>query len=266
MTPADTEKMTRATIQHMKDAGLVRLAVSLDGHNKESHDKFRGVEGSFKWTMDSIRFAREIGLEVQMNTTVTRFNKHRAHDMAAILAKENPTLWSVFFLVPVGRGGRHLRISPKEHEEIFHESYDLNREMPFDIKTTAAQYYRWVMIPRAAMDRIEGVHQNGNRNNSIASSLGFNAAGSGNGSAHTVAGRSTKGVSDGRGFVFISHLGDVIPSGFLPVSASNVRNASLVDTYRDHEMFRALRRPKGYENKCGYCDYNDVYDGSRSRA
>jgi MoaA/NifB/PqqE/SkfB family radical SAM enzyme len=66
--------------------------------------------------------------------------------------------------------------------------------------------------------------------------------------------------------VFISHLGDVIPSGFLPVSASNVRNASLVDTYRDHEMFRALRRPKGYENKCGYCDYNDVYDGSRSRA
>jgi len=106
MTPADTEKMTRATIQHMKDAGLVRLAVSLDGHNKESHDKFRGVEGSFEWTMDSIRFAREIGLEVQMNTTVTRFNKHRAHDMAAILAKENPTLWSVFFLVPVGRGGR----------------------------------------------------------------------------------------------------------------------------------------------------------------
>lgn len=266
MTPAGTEKMTRATIQRMKDAGLVRLAVSLDGHDKESHDKFRGVAGSFEWTMNSIRFAHKIGLEVQVNTTVTHFNKDRVREIATILAEENITLWSVFFLVPVGRGGRHLMISPKGHEEVFHELYDLSREMPFDIKTTAAQHYRRVMMQRAAMDRIEGVHRNGNGSGPLASSPGFNAAGGHNGSAHTTAGRASKGVNDGRGFVFISHIGDVMPSGFLPVSAGNVRNASLVDIYRDHEMFRALRRPEGYENKCGYCDYNDVCGGSRSRA
>jgi AdoMet-dependent heme synthase len=264
MTPAGTEKMTRAIIKRMKDSGLVRLAVSLDGHDKESHDKFRGVEGSFEWTMNSIRFAHEIGLEVQVNTTVTHFNKDRVRDIAAILAEESITLWSVFFLVPVGRGGRHLMISPKGHEEVFHELYDLSREMPFDIKTTAAQHYRRVMMQRTAMDRIEGVHQNGSA--PLASAPGFNATGGQGGSAHTTAGRASKGVNDGRGFVFVSHLGEVMPSGFLPVSAGNVKNASLVDIYRNHEMFRALRRPEGYENKCGYCDYNDVCGGSRSRA
>ncbi len=269
MTPAGTEKMTRETILRMKEAGLVRLAVSLDGHSCESHDKFRGVEGSFDWTMDSIRIARGIGLEVQVNTTVTRFNQDRIRKIAEMLAGEDIALWSVFFLVPVGRGVKHYMVTPKKHEAVFHELYDLGRTMPFDIKTTAAQHFRRVLMQRAALDRRRGAPGNGGGPRPLASAPDFSANPAGNGPTGTGpagAGRAAKGVNDGMGFVFISHLGDIMPSGFLPVAAGNVRRDSLSGIYRDHEMFRALRQPKGYAGKCGYCDFQDVCGGSRSRA
>ncbi|MEE9255996.1 MAG: TIGR04053 family radical SAM/SPASM domain-containing protein [bacterium] len=253
MTPAGTEKMTREKIREMKEAGLARLAVSLDGHDRESHDRFRGVAGSFDWTMNSIRWARAIGLEVQVNTTVTRFNEGKLGEIASMLAREDIALWSVFFLVPVGRGLAHHMVSPKKHEEIFHQLCELGREMPFDIKTTAAQHYRRVAMQRAAMDRLRG---GSGRGAPFAEAPGFSAG----------VGRASKGVNDGRGFVFVSHLGDIMPSGFLPAAAGNVRRDSLVEVYRNSGMFRSLRQPEGYAGKCGYCDYRDVCGGSRSRA
>ena len=249
MTPAGTAMMTRERVAQMKEAGLVRLAVSLDGHDRESHDSFRGVDGSFEWTMNSVRYAREIGLEVQINTTVTHFNRNHIEDIARLLAAEDIALWSVFFLVPVGRGMQHDMISPKDHEEVFHQLVDLAREMPYDIKTTAAQHYRRVLMQRTALERM----QNGNGNGAARplGAPGFTA----------VPGRAAKGVNDGQGFVFISHRGAIMPSGFLPIPAGNVKTQSLIEIYRDSEIFRALRNPAGFKGKCGYCDFNDVCGG-----
>ncbi len=259
MTPAGTQKMTPEVIRRMKDAGLVRLAVSLDGHNRESHDKFRGVDGSFQWTMDAIRTARAIGLEVQVNTTITRFNEDNVREIATMLAAEDIALWSVFFLVPVGRGLQHHMVTPKKHEEIFHRLYDLTKEMHFDIKTTAAHHFRRVMMQRAALDRMQDESGNGNGKPGLPSPFGAPGFSAG-------VGRAAKGVNDGRGFVFISHLGEIMPSGFLPATAGNVREKSLVDVYRESEMFRDLRDSDCFDGKCGYCDYNDVCGGSRARA
>jgi len=209
--------------------------------------------------MNAIRAARAIGLEVQVNTTVTRFNQDHIREMAEMLAKEDIALWSVFFLVPVGRGVKHHMVNPKAHEEIFHLLYDLSREMPFDIKTTAAQHYRRVVMQRAAWDRL---HPGGNGNgNGRRPASPFGAPGFSSG-----IGRAAKGVNDGRGFVFISHTGEIMPSGFLPVSAGNVRGQSLVEVYRESEMFRSLRRSEEFGGKCGYCDFNEVCGGSRARA
>ncbi len=146
MTPSGTKLVRKAMVRRMKDEGLSRLAVSLDGHNRETHDGFRGVAGSFAWTMRCIRWAREVGLEVQVNTTVTRFNQHHIREIGEMLRAEGIRLWSVFFLVPVGRGLKHDMASPAMHEELFHLLYDMGREMPYDIKTTAAQHYRRVVL------------------------------------------------------------------------------------------------------------------------
>jgi radical SAM protein with 4Fe4S-binding SPASM domain len=73
-------------------------------------------------------------------------------------------------------------------------------------------------------------------------------------------------VNAGRGFVFISHRGDVCPSGFLPLSAGNVRNESLREIYRNSELFRSLRDRTRLKGRCGRCPFLTVCGGSRSRA
>lgn len=152
LTPSGTQLMTPPVIQRFKASGLTRLAVSLDGSCKEIHDAFRKVDGSFDWTVASIKEARRVGLPVQINTTVCKHNLQDVRALAALLDTLDIALWSVFFLVPTGRGLRNDIISAREHEEVFHLLYDLSKTVPYDIKTTAAQHYRRVVIQRRRQD------------------------------------------------------------------------------------------------------------------
>ncbi|MDV2687173.1 SPASM domain-containing protein, partial [Alkalihalophilus lindianensis] len=77
--------------------------------------------------------------------------------------------------------------------------------------------------------------------------------------------RAPKGVNDGNGFVFVSHTGDVLPSGLLPIVCGNVREAPLADIYRESKVLKELRQPDRYKGKCGICEYNKICGGSRSR-
>ena len=79
-------------------------------------------------------------------------------------------------------------------------------------------------------------------------------------------GRVPRGINDGNGFVFISHLGEIFPSGFLPASAGNVRKQSLTDHYRHSLLFVALRDSGNLKGKCGICEFREVCGGSRARA
>lgn len=79
-------------------------------------------------------------------------------------------------------------------------------------------------------------------------------------------GRAPKGVNDGNGFVFVSHIGDVYPSGLLPVKAGNIREQPLADIYRHSPVFTSIRNPNLYKGKCGQCEFRYVCGGSRSRA
>jgi MoaA/NifB/PqqE/SkfB family radical SAM enzyme len=141
MTPSGTPLMTREVVIRLKDAGLSRLAVSLDGSTAEIHDHFRQVPGSYGWTMNCIDYGREVHLPVQINTTVSRHNLGDLAAMADLLMTKNITLWSVFFLVPTGRGKTEDEISPSDYERVFHFLVDLYLKAPFDIKTTAAPHY-----------------------------------------------------------------------------------------------------------------------------
>ncbi|MFQ5912929.1 MAG: TIGR04053 family radical SAM/SPASM domain-containing protein [Nitrospinota bacterium] len=260
ITPSGTKLVKKEMVQRMKEEGLARLAASLDGHDRESHDGFRGVAGSFDWTMNCIRWARGAGLEVQVNTTVTRFNQDHIREVGERLRHEGVCLWSVFFLVPVGRGLKHDMVSPAKHEELFHLLYDMRKEMPFDIKTTAAQHFRRLVLQRAAFERKQ-LSPQGHEEEQLQPDFWTDFDSNSDG-----IGRASKGVNDGNGFVFISHVGDVFPSGFLPVSAGNARERSIVEIYRQSEMFTSLRQVSAFKGKCGYCDYAEVCGGSRARA
>ena len=154
LTPSATPLLTRDAIAELRRRGLARLAVSLDGSTAEIHDAFRRVPGSYEWTLRAIRWARELGLPVQINTTITRRNLADFDAMVRLLETLDIAMWSVFFLVPTGRGQLDDLISAEEFEAVFAKLYQVARRVPFDIKTTEAQHYRrYVLQMRAAARR-----------------------------------------------------------------------------------------------------------------
>ncbi len=255
LTPSATPLLTPAFLGEVVDAGLSRLAMSLDGASARVHDDFRRVEGSFDLTWGALAEARRLDLSTQVNTTVTRRTVGDLARMADALAESGIALWSVFFLVPTGRGQESDLIDGDEHEAVFHQLAELAETMPFDIKTTAAPHYRRVLIQRQVAERRAG-HRDAPPD-PLTGGVGFSMA-DGMGRA--------RGVNDGNGFLFVSHRGDLFPSGFLPLARGNVRTDDLVEVYRNDPLFRALRDPDRLGGKCGVCEYRTVCGGSRARA
>jgi len=251
LTPTATALATIERLQQAKDAGIRRIALSLDAPRAAVHDEFRKVPGSWQRTMDILHRAKEVGLSVQVNSTVANHNVNILHEMIPFIKEVGAVQWSVFFLVPTGRAMIDQMISPEEHERIFNWLYDLSKDAPFDIKGTAAPMYRRVAIERKRAEAKAG-------ENVTFQGAGFQYDDGLN--------RPTKGVNDGNGFLFISHTGSIEPSGFLPLSAGNVRDDAIVQVYRDHPIFKDLRDPNKLKGRCGICEYRDVCGGQRGRA
>lgn len=250
LTPTATALPTRERLIQVREAGIRRIALSLDAPRPEIHDNFRQVPGSWQRTMDILHRAQDVGLSVQVNTTVSRHNVDILHEMIPFIKEVNAVQWSVFFLVPTGRAQAQNMISAEEHERVFNWLYDLSKQAPFDIKCTAAPMYRRVAIQRK---RAEAGGQP-----VTFQGAGFQYADGLN--------RPTKGVNDGNGFLFISHVGDIQPSGFLPITAGNVRTEDIVEVYRHSPLFKDLRDPAKIKGRCGLCEFRDVCGGQRGRA
>jgi AdoMet-dependent heme synthase len=272
LTPSATPLLTEAAISRMKRYGLARLAVSLDASNDERHDDFRRVKGSFDITVRAVQAARREEIPVQINTTVTRRTIDDLPRMVELLTELGISMWSVFFLVPTGRGKRGDLVTPEAVEQLFGFLYETTKLAPFAIRTTEAMHYRRYTLQRMALEsgrRIEDLRDAGT--GLIDASALFMQHGPrpmplGVQSQHGATSRAPRGVNEGKGFVFVSHIGDVYPSGFLPLKAGNVRKESLGEIYRSSKLFVSLRDHANLKGKCGRCEFRDLCGGSRARA
>jgi radical SAM protein len=247
LTPTATALPTRARMVEARESGIKRVAVSIDAVDPSVHDAFRGFSGSFERSMQAMEAARAEGLALQVNTTVCTSNVEQLEPLAEALVDWGVVLWAVFFLVPTGRGEGLSMISPAEHERVLSWLHELSSTVPFGIKTTAAPQIRRIAAHHSKAGGQDPVTGAGYR-----FSDGLD--------------RPTKGVNDGRGFLFISHRGEIMPSGFLPLAAGNVRTDDPVEVYRNSQLFRSLRDPDLLEGKCGRCEFREVCGGSRARA
>ncbi|MBX5464803.1 MAG: TIGR04053 family radical SAM/SPASM domain-containing protein [Clostridia bacterium] len=242
VTASATPRVTRERIRALADAGLTQWAFSLDGPTAEVHDRFRGVPGTFELTLERIAWLREMGLPVQVNTVVTRHNLDLLPAMAELVRRLGAVRWEVFTLIPVGRAVDGVeQVSPEEHERVMAWLVDLAGRVPFAITSTEGPQVRRIRAQ--------------------------------NGGAAPAAGGARRGmpgsplpVWDGNGFIFVSYRGEVFPSGFLPLSAGNVRERPLGEIYRGSPLLRALRDPDGFHGKCGRCDFRRLCGGSRALA
>jgi len=246
LTPSATPLATRDALQQAKDAGIRRLGISLDGPDAETHDAFRGWSGSFERTLQMLDDADPLGLSVQINTSITRSNVDKVDAMAELLAKRTIAMWSVFFLVPVGRGTALQRISGQECEALFAKLWQHAQTQPYAVKTTEAPHYRRYVLQQ------EG--------DPLAGPAGHP------GSSRDAGHRAPLGVRDGKGIMFVSYNGEIYPAGFLPVLCGRFPEDSVIDVYQKNPSFVSLRDPDQFKGKCGYCEYRQTCGGSRSRA
>ena len=261
LSPSVTARLTREVLVELYDAGAKAVSLSLDGASAETHDSFRGVEGVFDATLDAARMVREVGYRLQINTTVTQINVHELPRILQTVIDMGASMWSVFFLVPTGRG-KHLEpLTAAEEEEVLHWLHDVSALVA--IKTTEAPHYRRLAIQRAGVDALDDVFPVG----PLRSQLRHDTAGLFTG--HKPKRRHPRApidVNSGRGFAFIDHVGAVYPSGFLPAAAGSVRDQPFPEIYRESELLQALRNPDAFGGRCGQCEFRTVCGGSRSRA
>jgi AdoMet-dependent heme synthase len=255
VTPATTPLATPEAIAKLKDAGIARLAVSLDGSTPAIHDAFRRVDGSFDWGVRILEECRRIGLSTQVNTVIARHNVDDFANLAALMGRLGIVFWEVFFLVPTGRAKRGDVATAHEYERVFEKMYELSKHAPFDVKATAAPQYSRVILQHQVAERRAG--ERTASPDTLTGGVMF--------SLSDGIGRA-RNVNDGDGFMFISHIGEIMPSGFLPIAAGNVRTDDLVAVYRNAPLFRELRDRSRLKGKCGVCEFLNVCGGSRARA
>jgi radical SAM protein len=253
--PAATSTLGRDDVFRIRDAGADQMALSLDFPDAEGHDAFRGVPGAYAKTMEAVGWAHEAGLPLQINTTLCGLNADRLEEMAAFVGGLDIVFWEVFFLVPMGRGAALGGLAASQCERLFDVLYRAQKTQGFVVKVTEAPHYR-----RHVALRQDGRPAHGARAAAMPAMLTRSE-----GPGHTI-GLAPRGVNAGNGFLFVSHQGDVFPSGFLPLRAGNVRETGIATLYRDHETFLALRDPARLEGRCGRCEFASICGGSRARA
>jgi radical SAM protein len=246
VTPSTTPSVTREVVTRFKELGVAAMGISLDGPSAEVHDAFRGVPGTFGHSRRALGLARELGIAVQVNTTVTGHTLPylpALYELLSDTASPPVRRWSLFLLVPVGRGAALGVPTAAQVEELFSWVYQVARDAPFHVSTVEAPHYRrlWIQrqlaegMPPSALER-------------AAKQMGF-------------------GVRDGNGVIFVSHRGDVFPAGFLPhPRLGNVRDEPLSSIYRTAPALHALRDMDALKGRCGGCAFRWCCGGSRARA
>ncbi|HSJ56761.1 MAG TPA: radical SAM protein [Anaerolineae bacterium] len=243
--------LTAEAVRRLKEAGVRRVSVSIDGSTAARHDAVRGVAGAFEAAMEGLAHCREAGLGFQLNTTVmrqTRDDLAATRDLAVRLGAE---AWHVFMLVPTGRGKIDDEVSPAEYEAILNEIYAMTTSSPIPIRVTCGPHFQRIVAQNRRHERekpnlvVPRAHPAGHP-----------------GSLD----RTTRGCLAGDGYCFISHVGNVSPCGYFPMVAGNVREQPFREIYVESPLFQALRDLDHFEGKCGACEFLRVCGGCRARA
>ncbi len=230
--------------KQMVDSGIQRISVSLDGATRESHDKFRGVEGAFEGALRGIELAIDAGIEFQINTTITKTNLDEIPKIQELAIKLGAVAHHIFLLVPTGRGKYIVdqEITAAEYERTLNWFYDQSEKTTLQLKATCAPHYYRILRQRAKKD---------------GKSVTFKTHGMD---------AITLGCLGGTGFCFISHRGIVQPCGFLHVNCGDVTQTSFADIWNSSDVFLSLRNFDNLKGKCGICEFRKVCGGCRARA
>ena len=236
--------LTPEIARKLKDVGIQRVSISIDGATKEKHDVFRGEPGAFEASLRAIEILKKEGLGFQINTTITQRNLKEIPQIYDLAIELKASALHIFLLVPTGRGEEieSEEIPPAEYERVLNWFYDMSKDKRMQLKATCAPHYFRIMRQRAKAEGIRITPE----------THGFEAM--------------TKGCLGGSAFCFVSSKGDVYPCGYLPALAGNIKQKPFRTIWEKSKVFCELRDPGLLKGKCGLCEYKNVCSGCRARA
>ncbi len=227
------------------DSGVSRVAISLDGADADTHDKFRKLKGSFDLAIKGFKNLLALGMGMQVNCTIAKHNAHQFRDLYNLAVNLGAEAIHIFMLVPVGCGveiAEDQMLPADKYEELLNLFYDLSKEAVIQTKATCSPHYFRIMRERAKEEGVKITPK-----------------------THGMA-AMTKGCLAGTGVCFVSHKGEVFPCGYLPVEAGHIKKQKFVDIWKNSPVFEKLRQPDLLGGKCGECEYKKVCEGCRARA
>jgi heme b synthase len=236
--------VTEELAQKMKDSGIMRVSLSIDGLTAEQHNNFRRVDGAFESVMKAIENFKKVGLEFQVNTTITKHNVKDLPKLLEMVIKLGAVAYHPFLLVPTGRGKELIdqEIPPDEYERTLKWFYDMRDKVPIQFKPTCAPHYYRIFR--------QGEKEKGKT--VTPESHGLDAM--------------TKGCMGGQSFAFVSHVGKVQICGFLEEEAGDIKKEPFSKIWNTSKLFMEMRDLDHYHGKCGICEYRRVCGGCRARA
>jgi radical SAM protein with 4Fe4S-binding SPASM domain len=249
-----TRELTSDAIAKLQNNGLTSAIFSVDGSTAASHERIHGVTGTFAATVRAMRWAQEASLRIEVNSLVTHHNADDLEAIAALIRPFSIARWNVHFVVPIGASRDLAMITASEAEQVFGTLDRIRTRETFALRAVEAPHYRRFRVQQMLLARLTA---DGSQWDDFTGFVGEEETG------REVLDAALDGV---RGFVYISHAGEVRPSEFAPHSAGNLRYRPLGDIYRGSDLFVALRDPDNLHGKCRECDYRTLCGGSRARA
>ena len=243
--------VNKTMAQRILDSNIKRISISLDGATAKTHDEFRKVEGAFQSALSGIKAAKAVGLDFQINTTITKRNLSELPELLKISQALEAKAHHIFLLVPTGRGEqlKDEEISAQEYEKTLNWFCAQSKQTSLELKATCAPHYYRILAQQKAKKTSGDVQP-------------VPTAQKGAHPLHTV----TRGCLGGTGFCFISHVGQVQPCGYLELDCGNIREEEFKTIWQDSDIFKELRDYSNYKGKCGICKYKEVCGGCRARA
>jgi len=279
--------VTKDIAEKIKNSGVKRVSISLDGADATTHDTFRGIPGAFDAAIYGMKNLQQLGVSVQINTTIARHNAHQLPDVLELARRLGADALHTFLLVPVGCGvdiAAEQMVPPEEYEQMLNWFYDQSLTGDIELKATCAPHYFRVLRQRRAADRMAGrpvapvrshPHEIGPTDMTMPGSTGISLKPNGGppvghhghpGGHPGDMNAMTKGCLAGTGVCFISHEGAVFPCGYLPAIAGDLRKQSFAEIWNDSAVFAMLRDDDNLKGKCGCCEFRHVCMGCRARA
>jgi len=262
MSPSVTPRLDGRAMAQMRQAGVRAVSISLDGALEITHDGIRGVEGHFTQTLSAVRSLVTAGFRVQVNTTVMRANASELADVFALVRESGAHIWEVFFLVNVGRGVAVEALDPTANQDVCHFLHEA-AAYGVTVRTVEAPFFRRITVERRLQARA-GIPPETLPLGPLYHRLSRRLVERMGRPTHSPAQPSIV-TRDGQGLIFVAHDGEVLASGFLPLSLGNVRSQKLATIYRQHPVLKSIREG-AFSGACGTCAWKERCGGSRARA